>query len=746
MKQLSSQIVGIALVALGIILFLGLVSYTPYDIPSLSAPYHKIPHNLIGIFGSYLGFFLFFLLGVAAYFLPFFFFFRGLSRLGVIRFEGIAHKKVISLISFLFLLFFLPPLVGIFYAGTEVLYNRAGLIGYYLSRFFRMYLGFWGAFISLSIIAVVNALILFGYFFVDICALLARVTGFLKERIGQYRQARLARHEQAQKVSRAKKPLVRERTVPVNEKTPPIKIYTPKITPPQSSGPQRQEPPPGFPEPADIRQSKLTAEQAKKKMEDLEQEAKKTYDPRTYVLPHLGILKPPPATNVAGLKEDIKSNIRNLEDTLADFGVQAKVVSVQKGPVVTMYELEPHAGVKIQKITVLSDDIALSMKTASVRIVAPIPGRGTVGVEVPNTKKHLVYLREVLEEKAFAQSLSPLSLAIGKDVKGDPVVADLKDMPHLLIAGATGSGKTVCVNAMIISILFKARPDQVKFIMVDPKMVELAPFAGIPHLIHPIISEAKKVFGALNWAVEEMEARYKLLAGEGARNIDAYNRKQFRLPYIVIVIDELADLMIIARDSIETSIQRLAQLSRAVGIHLILATQRPSVDVITGVIKANFPARISFKVSSKVDSRTVLDLMGAEKLLGKGDLLFLKPGAPRPIRAQCSLIEDDDIERLTDFVRNQGAPVYEEKIANPEKSARGLIEEDELFPEAVKIVLMTQQASASLLQRRMRVGYTRAARLLDLMEQAGIVGPFCGSKAREIIVDPQVYLAEQGLV
>ncbi len=747
MKKFPSQVVGIVLVALGIILFLSLFSYTPFDIPALSAPYHKTPHNLIGIFGSYLGFFLFFLFGVTAYFLPFFFFFRGLSQLEAIRFEGISHKRLISIISFGFLLFFLPALVGIFYTETEILYARGGMIGYYVARFFRTYLGFWGAFISLSIIAIVNAIILFGYFFVDLASLAAKTAAFVAQHLAAWRTRRAQRHTERkqQKQQRSQKPPVKEKASLFGKKSPPIKIYKPK--PAQSKEEPVSRTPPARPvEAAGSSRSPLSQDEAKKKMEDLEKESRKTFDPRTYVLPHLGLLKVPPDTNVVGMKEDIKSNIRNLEDTLSDFGVQAKVVSVQKGPVVTMYELEPHAGVKIQKITVLSDDIALAMKTASVRIVAPIPGRGTVGIEVPNTKKHLVYLREVLEEKVFAQSLSSLSLAVGKDVKGDPVVANLKEMPHLLIAGATGSGKTVCVNALITSILFKARPDQVKFIMVDPKMVELAPFSGIPHLIHPIISEAKKVFAALNWAVEEMESRYRLLADEGARNIDAYNRKQFRLPYIVIVVDELADLMAIARDSIETSIQRLAQLSRAVGIHLVLATQRPSVDVITGVIKANFPARISFKVSSKVDSRTVLDLMGAEKLLGKGDLLFLKPGAPRPIRAQCSLIEDDDIERLTDFIRNQGAPVYEEKIVNEQKSTRGLVEEDELFPDAVKIVLMTQQASASLLQRRMRVGYTRAARLLDLMEQAGIVGPFCGSKAREIIVDPQSYLAEKGLV
>jgi len=350
----------------------------------------------------------------------------------------------------------------------------------------------------------------------------------------------------------------------------------------------------------------------------------------------------------------------------------------------------------------------------------------------------------VLEDKAFQDAQSKLTILIGKDVSGNPVVADLKDMPHLLIAGATGSGKTVCVNSLISSILFKARPDEVKFILVDPKMVELATYAGIPHLLHPVICEAKKAFVALNWAVEEMERRYRVLAAKSVRNIDGYNKSDAtpKLPYIVIVIDELADMMIVARESVETSIQRLAQLSRAVGIHLIIATQRPSVDVITGVIKANFPARISFKVASKVDSRTVLDVMGAERLLGKGDLLFLKPGAPKLIRAQGAFIDDEDIEKVTDFIREQGGPVYEQAIAEGNKKAALNIENDELYDEAVKVVMAARQASASILQRRMRVGYTRAARLLDLMEQNGLVGPFCGSKAREILTDPVQYVPE----
>jgi len=420
-------------------------------------------------------------------------------------------------------------------------------------------------------------------------------------------------------------------------------------------------------------------------------------------------------------------------------------VSVQRGPTVTLYELEPESGVKINRISSLADDIALALKSAGVRVVAPIPSRGTVGIEVPNEKKEIVYLKEVISSKKFLDSRSPLTLAIGKDIKGEPVIADLREMPHLLIAGTTGSGKTVCVNSLISSILFKAKPDEVKFILIDPKKVELAHFYEIPHLLIPIISEPKKTHQALRWAVEEMEKRYQIFAEEGVRNIENYNQVRRRIPYIVIVIDELADLMVIAKESIETSIQRLAQLSRAVGIHLILATQRPSVDVITGVIKANFPARISFKVSSRVDSRTVLDTQGAEKLLGKGDLLFLKPAEAHLLRIQGSYIDDEDIEKLVDFLRKQGKPSYEEEILKEKREDwQDTIGEDELLEEAIRIVLTTRQASASLLQRRLRIGYTRAARLLDLMEKEGVVGPFCGSKAREILVAPEEYLREKG--
>ncbi|MBD3246854.1 MAG: DUF87 domain-containing protein [Candidatus Omnitrophica bacterium] len=729
MKKLSSVLKSIVYLFSALILLLSFLSYTPRDIAFLSSPAAETPHNIIGIAGAHLAFFFFFLLGYAAYFLPFYFLFAGLERLRVLRFSGLGESRTVNGIAFALLVVLLSAFLGIFSPGGHARYEASGIIGFYLAGFFRQYLGFYGALISLTLFLSVTSLLLFGFFFVDIW-------GYLREggqRLREWWEERNERRTQAAHSARSlkKKAPIFTKKAKSEKKKPEIKVYQP-------AGGLRSEQSEDVPVPA--------VEPAPKAETSTPQENPTPFDPKTYRLPAPGMLKVPPQLDYREVKEDIESNISNLEETLSEFGVEAKVVSVQKGPVVTMYELEPSSGVKIQKISALADDIALAMKSSSVRVVAPLPGRGTVGVEIPNEKKHFVYLREVIEDKRFTQASSKLSLGIGKNVSGSPVVADLKEMPHLLIAGATGSGKTICVNSLISSILFKARPDQVKFILIDPKMVELTPYSGIPHLLHPIICDAKKAVAALSWAVEEMERRYRVLASEGTRNIDALNKRKGGMPYIVVVVDELADLMIVARDQIEISIQRLAQLSRAVGIHLILATQRPSVDVITGVIKANFPARISFKVSSKVDSRTVLDAMGADKLLGKGDLLFLQPGAMKLTRAQGSFIDDEDIETLTNFLRSQGGPVYEEGIQESEKRKTKSVEGDEMFDDAVKVVLQARQASASILQRRLRVGYTRAARLIDLMEEAGIVGPFCGSKAREILVEPEEYIEEKGLV
>ena len=454
------------------------------------------------------------------------------------------------------------------------------------------------------------------------------------------------------------------------------------------------------------------------------------------------------------IKDDLEGNSRILEETLRDFNIEIKVVTVEQGPVLTRYELQPAPGVKINQIMNLGDDIALNLKAPSVHIVAPIPGKGTVGVDVPNSKAAMVFMKELLETPEFQDSESKLTLALGKDISGNPLVADLASMPHLLIAGTTGAGKTVCVNILIMSLLYQASPEEVKMILVDPKMVEMTMYNGLPHLICPVINDVKKAAGALEWAVSEMEDRYKLLAQVGVRNIAGYNKKVKEglkeitvgekkipldiMPYIVIVIDELADMMLLSPKEVEASITRLAQLSRAIGIHLVLATQRPSVDVITGLIKANFPARISFRVASKIDSRTVLDANGADKLLGRGDMLFLKPGIFKLIRAQSGLVSDKEIELAVNFCKDQRSAVYTDDILkDPVKMLGGKSKhkKDDMFEEAAKLVIESKQASVSMLQRRLRLGYARAARLIDMMEEEGIVGAFRGSKAREILVD-----------
>ena len=438
------------------------------------------------------------------------------------------------------------------------------------------------------------------------------------------------------------------------------------------------------------------------------------------------------------------SGAKTLEDTLASFGVSVRVADIERGPVITRYELEPAPGVKVQKITTLSDDIALAMRASSVRIVAPIPGKNRVGIEVPNGASASVFLKDVLSQSEFRSSGSKLMLALGKDISGKSLIADLADMPHLLIAGTTGSGKTVALNSIITSILFNASPEEVKFLMVDPKMVELVAYNELPHLLCPVITDTKKVSGALNWVVSEMEHRYRTLAKAGVRNIKGYHQQGNTMPYIVIVVDELADLMQVSAKTIESAITRLAQLARAVGIHLILATQRPSVDVVTGVIKANFPARVSFKVASKVDSRTVLDMNGAENLLGKGDLLFMKPGDAKPTRGQCSYVSDEEIRRVIDFIKPQQNPEYNDAITT-QQSANAMgngAQDDEMYDEAVRVVIETNQASVSILQRRLRLGYSRAARLIDIMEQNGIVGPYVGSKARDILIDREKWMVE----
>lgn len=469
----------------------------------------------------------------------------------------------------------------------------------------------------------------------------------------------------------------------------------------------------------------------------------RTYD-RPYHFPSLDIL----AKGEVGQNnnDEVAYNAMRLEDVLSSFGISAKVVNATQGPTVTRYEIEPAQGVKVSRIVNLTDDIALNLAAQHIRMEAPIPGKSAIGIEVPNTKTEAVHLRDVLDCSDFKEARGGIPVGLGKDIAGKPVITDLAKMPHLLVAGTTGSGKSVCVNTLISSILFSRKPEEVKLLLIDPKMVELSVYNGIPHLMVPVVTDMKKAAAVLRWAVREMEARYKAFAASGKRDIKSYNEAHPKsaMPLIVLIIDELADLMMTAPDDIEESISRLAQMARAAGIHMVLATQRPSVNVITGSIKANVPSRISFAVGSQIDSRTILDMAGAEKLLGKGDMLFSPIGANKPIRVQGAFISDDEVEHLVEFVKQQREPEYDDTVtaeAEKEIAAQDNDEQDiyrdELLERAVNLVMESGQASVSMLQRRFRIGYTRAARLVDTMEDLKIVGPNMGSKAREILMSPE---------
>lgn len=463
-----------------------------------------------------------------------------------------------------------------------------------------------------------------------------------------------------------------------------------------------------------------------------------------FTLPPFNILQKNLQLKSIRMEKDITEKVKLLEETLESFGIQVKVNQVSKGPAITRFEMQPAPGVKVSKIVNLADDIALALAASSVRIEAPIPGKAAVGIEIPNKEVSVVTFREVLETKEFQQSKSKLSVALGKDVAGKPIIADLQTMPHLLIAGATGSGKSVCMNTVIASLLYKATPLELKLLMIDPKMVELTNYNGIPHLISPVVTDSKKAAVSLKWVVEEMENRYDLFAKNGVKDITRYNNikttekdQNALIPYIVVLIDELADLMMVAPLEVEDSICRLAQMARAAGIHLVVATQRPSVDVITGLIKANIPSRIAFAVSSQTDSRTILDMGGAEKLLGRGDMLYYPTGAAKPQRVQGCFLSDEEVENVVTFLKNQGEPDYLKGIIDTQESvqkAETVEESDPLFFDAAKLVIEQGQASISMLQRRLHIGYNRAARLVDMLEERSIIGGYEGNKPRNIIM------------
>lgn len=464
----------------------------------------------------------------------------------------------------------------------------------------------------------------------------------------------------------------------------------------------------------------------------------KKVDRGAYQLPSVELLNKISRNKTKDDAAELENVARSLQARLKDFDVDGEVVEVCPGPVITMYEFKPAPGVKINKVANLSDDLALALGCGSLRVIAPIPGKSVIGIEVPNSNRETVYIRELIDSNLFKSSDKKIPIAIGKDTEGNPYVTDLTNMPHLLVAGSTGSGKSVFVNSLICSILYKFSPQEVKMLMIDPKMLELSIYDGIPHLLHPVVTDAPKASKALKWAVREMIERYNIMATKNARSITSYNAEADEpMPYIIIIVDELADLMMVSSKDVETSITRLAQMARAAGIHLVVATQRPSVDVITGLIKANFPARISFKVASRIDSRTILDSMGAEKLLGKGDMLLLPPGTARMERLHGAFVSDDEVKKVVDFVKTQGAPVYKDNVVTEDETVEnGFSEEkDELYDQAVSIVAETRKASISYIQRRLKIGYNRAAGIVELMEKNGVVSPELASGKREVLID-----------
>ena len=730
-KERLNEVWGIFFLALGVLISISLFSYNETDLAFFSSSPVRPPENYVGIVGAYIAGFLFLGLGYAAYILPLLVFIWGFRRFS--SSGGGPHKLYARLVGAGILFLVSSALMGILKGPVpEEAFKGGGIIGYGLGRVLTAYTGNVGSLVVLIFLIILSFLLATELSFKPLLSGIGSLIGGLFAGLLQRRRPEVKIASTGAGVREVRGKPKREGLPPrekiVLEEPPKIKRPQPE---PVSKVVKRPQP-----------LSPISLKEAEEKPSSKAGVPKPAMK-EGYRLPGLDLLDSPPPIEERKIKDDLQENSQILEGTLADFGIEARVVQVNRGPAVTRYELQPAAGVKIHRIASLSDDIALVMKAQTIRVVTPIPGKAAVGVEVPNTQSALVYLKEVLASEEFQNQDSKLTLALGKDISGASLIADLAEMPHLLIAGATGSGKTVCVNGLIASMLFRAAPHELKFLMVDPKMVELAIFNDLPHLVCPVVTDAKKASVALNWVVEEMERRYQLLAKEGVRNIDMYNAKarppdSEHLAYIVVIIDELADLMVVAAGEIENAITRLAQLSRAVGIHIVLATQRPSVDVITGVIKANFPSRISFKVASKVDSRTVLDMNGADKLLGKGDMLFIRPGTSKPIRAQGTLVSDNEIEQIVGFIKSQLGPSYKEEIitAQEEKEKRkGYGYKDELFDEAAEMVKEAGTASVSMLQRRLRLSYQRAARIIDMLEEEGVIGPHQGSKPREVLID-----------
>lgn len=742
-ERLKREIVGILLIAIAVFLLLSLISYDPAD-PSFfsyTSPRTKEIRNWMGIVGAYESALLFQGFGFPSFLIPFI---LGLYAIGfILRWQW--KYPLIKLGGWVLILLTTSSLFSIWMKPLRI-YTQdllvGGFLGETLSRNLVRYFNLPGATILFVALWILGFVLGTGISFIALLRGLANGAATLIEKIGTIKMVRREQTERAKKLVKRKhgtgeaKGEGKREAKEESRETPPVVVV------------DRTAP-------------------SKKKEEIFEQESFDFGEPgKEFQLPPISLLEAETEKKQKIDRDSLVMNSRILEKKLQDYGVEGRVVEVRPGPVITVYEFEPAPGVKVSRIVNLADDLALALSAVTIRIVAPIPGKSVVGIEVPNAVRETVYLKEIVDTDLFRNSKSKLTMGIGKDISGEAFVFDLTRMPHLLVAGSTGSGKSVSVNAMINSILFKATPEEVRFIMIDPKMLELSDYEGIPHLLLPVVTNPKKAAIALKWLVDEMERRYTVLAEKAVRNIEHYHQKlekelkekgkaskrrgdalegveskeegMERLPYIVVVIDELADLMMVSSKEVEESITRLAQMARAVGIHLILATQRPSVDVLTGLIKANFPARISFQVTSKVDSRTILDTIGAEHLLGSGDMLFLPPGSAKLIRIHGAFISSAEIKRVVDFLKKQGKPTYEPSIlteVKKEKEAAGEDDEyDEKYDEALAFVAETGQASISLIQRRFRIGYNRAARIIEKMEEEGVVGPSDGVKPREVFI------------
>ncbi len=759
-QQHINEIKALIVLAVGLIVLASLLSFDPEDLAWFTSNPNVPAHNWVRICGAYVGGALLFVFGHSAYAVVIFLIFWSWNKLAS-RDLSFSFSKILSFVVMFLVSSALFSMVGS--QGNTARFERSGIVGFVVSDLLVQYLGRFGSYVVLVLLGVSSAIIIGEFLISPLLMKIPELLRELKDSLGKkLREERNKVFTVKPKSKDVENPLLKsfkklplpieklQNREPKEEK---LEAFNrKKEIPPVVNNLLKKDESVNKKSEASAAVSKpaqpLAPPQIKIAVPEKEEKTKLEKKPDVvvgnYEMPSLDLLEDAPVIPASKLQEDLQGGAKILEETLADFGVSVRVDNIERGPVITRYELEPAPGVKVGKITTLADDIALAMRAQTVRIVAPIPGKNRVGIEIPNGASSSVFLKDVLAEGQFRNAGSKLMLALGKDIAGKPLIADLADMPHLLIAGTTGAGKSVCVNGIIMSMLYNATPDEVKFLMVDPKMVELTQYNDLPHVLCPAVTDAKKVSAALNWVVGEMESRYGLLRDAGVKNIKGYHEKGNKLPYIVVIIDELADLMQVSAKTVESSITRLAQLSRAVGIHLILATQRPSVDVITGVIKANFPARISFKVASKVDSRTVLDMNGAENLLGKGDMLFMKPGDPKPTRGQCAFVSDKELSRVIDYIKKQQQPTYDDSILAPQPSAGAgpTGEKDELYDEAVRLVMETNQASVSILQRRMRLGYTRAARLIDLMEQDGLVGPYVGSKPRDIMVNREEWLIQ----